>query len=90
MLAAEYRALQPWNFSADFLSHVAEQLVVLHADGMRWSDWGTRRAIERTLAVLKQPAPWVPSPTGHVAVRGALRAAERRRAPSLKTVASST
>jgi mannose-1-phosphate guanylyltransferase len=49
----------PWNFSADFLGHIPEHLVVIDADRTNWSDWGTREAIERTFATLNQVPPWL-------------------------------
>ena len=53
-----YASAPPWNFSSDFLAHVPNELVVLRAEDTGWSDWGTRQAIERTFAALKQRPPW--------------------------------
>ena len=47
-----------WNFSADFMGHIAEHLAVVEADGICWSDWGTRAAIERTFVTLNEVPPW--------------------------------
>jgi len=55
---ALYRDLPAWNFSSDLLARLAQHLVVLRADGIRWSDWGTVNAIERTLATLGRTPPW--------------------------------
>jgi hypothetical protein len=60
-LAAHYDALAPWNFSRDFLAAVPEHLLTLRVDGVGWSDWGTREAIERTLARLERSPPWRPA-----------------------------
>jgi mannose-1-phosphate guanylyltransferase len=57
-LVRNYHRLDRWSFSTDFISHTAEHLVVVEADGIRWSDWGTREAIERTFASLNQVPPW--------------------------------
>jgi mannose-1-phosphate guanylyltransferase len=57
-LAAHYDTLAGWNFSRDFLAAVPEHLVTVRVDGVGWSDWGTREAIERTLAGLKRQPPW--------------------------------
>lgn len=57
-LARVYASAAPWNFSSDFLAHVPHEMIVLRAEETGWSDWGTRQAIERTFAALKQPLPW--------------------------------
>ena len=44
-----YAALPSWNFSSGFLSWIPDQLLVLRAANVEWSDCGTRRSIERTL-----------------------------------------
>ncbi|MEW6270892.1 MAG: sugar phosphate nucleotidyltransferase, partial [Thermodesulfobacteriota bacterium] len=54
-----YESAEPWNFSTGFLSRVAPELLVLQADGLGWSDWGTRRSIERTLAAMNVAPPWL-------------------------------
>jgi mannose-1-phosphate guanylyltransferase len=53
-----YASASSWNFSSDFLAHVAPEMVVLRAEDTGWSDWGTRQSIERTFAALKQLPPW--------------------------------
>jgi mannose-1-phosphate guanylyltransferase len=45
---AIYRNIQPWNFSNRILTRIPEDLIVLEAPDIRWSDWGTRESIERT------------------------------------------
>ncbi len=57
LLSAAYQSLAPWNLSRDFLARVAPHLMVVRADDLGWSDWGTPEAIERTLAALRLP-PW--------------------------------
>ena len=57
-LNRNYHRLERWNFSADFLGRIPQHLAVLDADRTSWSDWGTREAIERTFAALKQVPPW--------------------------------
>src|SRR5262249_55577537 len=44
-LAAAYETMAPWNFSRDFLQHVARHLVVTRGERLGWSDWGTPEAI---------------------------------------------
>jgi mannose-1-phosphate guanylyltransferase len=61
-LFAAYHALEPWNFSRDFLARRAADLLVVRAGALGWSDWGTRESIERTLAVLGLMAPWHEAP----------------------------
>jgi len=58
-LARCYAALQPWNFSSDFLARIPEHMVALRAGRVGWSDWGTRAAIEQTLKTLGRTPPWV-------------------------------
>jgi mannose-1-phosphate guanylyltransferase len=50
---AGYEGVPRWNFSADFLTEIADQLLVVPVDGVYWSDWGTPEAVEQTLAVLR-------------------------------------
>ena len=57
-LTAAYADLPAWNFSADLLSHLTADLLVLRASGLDWSDWGTVDAIERTLSSLGRTPPW--------------------------------
>jgi mannose-1-phosphate guanylyltransferase len=53
-----YRSLMPWNFSSGFLARVVPHLAVVRAEDTGWSDWGTRRAIEQTFAILRLVPPW--------------------------------
>jgi mannose-1-phosphate guanylyltransferase len=53
-----YAALEPWNFSQGFLTPHADQLVVVRADEMGWSDLGTPEAVLRTVAALGISVPW--------------------------------
>jgi len=57
-LGPAYDRLPSWNFSRDFLAHIPGQLLVVRADDLGWSDWGTPEAIERTLATLGVVPPW--------------------------------
>ena len=50
---AGYEHVPRWNFSADFLTKIADHLIVVAVDGVYWSDWGTPEAVEQTLAVLR-------------------------------------
>ncbi|HEY2386512.1 MAG TPA: sugar phosphate nucleotidyltransferase [Candidatus Binatia bacterium] len=58
-LGRSYAALQPWNFSRDFLARIPEHMVALRAERVGWSDWGTRKAIENTFKALGRTPPWV-------------------------------
>jgi mannose-1-phosphate guanylyltransferase len=62
---ADYAALGPvynemasWNFSRDFLTRIPEHLIVVRADDIGWSDWGTPEAVERTFATMGLVPPW--------------------------------
>src|SRR5205807_570380 len=57
-LASAYPTIAPWNFSRDFLARIPEHLMVTRAPGVRWSDWGTPEAIERSLAASGIQPPW--------------------------------
>jgi mannose-1-phosphate guanylyltransferase len=57
-LARCYDHLASWNFSRDFLAHVAPHLLVTRADDLGWSDWGTPEAIERTFAAMGWRPAW--------------------------------
>ncbi len=57
-LDAAYETLAPWNFSHEFLRLLPEHLLLVRADGIGWSDWGTPDAVERTLTTLGLPLPW--------------------------------
>jgi len=70
-LRSDYHLLPRWNFSADFLVQIPQHLAVVEADSTRWSDWGTREAIERTFASLNQVPPWQlqPGASPHAVIR---------------------
>lgn len=57
-LERHYATEPGWNFSNDFLSAIAAELVVVRAEQTGWSDWGTPGAIERTFAAMKRVPPW--------------------------------
>lgn len=57
---AIYRDLHPWNFSTHILTRIAEELIILEAPDIHWSDWGTREAIERTYRQMKLVPSWGP------------------------------
>ncbi len=57
-IEAIYEEITPWNFSSRVLAHIPQHLVVVRVDDVHWSDWGTRKCIERTLRALKQIPPW--------------------------------
>ena len=48
----------PWNLSRDFLPHIVQDLVVIRADGIGWSDLGTPESVDRTLVALGRDVPW--------------------------------
>jgi mannose-1-phosphate guanylyltransferase len=60
---AIYRDIHPWNFSSEILARIPEELIVLEAPDIRWSDWGTRESIERTCRHLNLVPAW--GPLGH-------------------------
>jgi mannose-1-phosphate guanylyltransferase len=53
-----YRDIGPWNFSSHILTRIPEELIVLEAPNMHWSDWGTRESIERTCKHLNLAPAW--------------------------------
>jgi len=57
-LARLYRRMLPWNLSRDFLPHIVQDLVVIRADGIGWSDLGTPESVDRTLVALGRDVPW--------------------------------
>jgi mannose-1-phosphate guanylyltransferase len=57
---AIYRVIRPWNFSSQILARIPEELVVLEASDIRWSDWGTRESIERTYRHMNLVPAWRP------------------------------
>jgi mannose-1-phosphate guanylyltransferase len=67
--SAIYRDIQPWNFSSQILTRIPEELIVLEAPDICWSDWGTRESIERTYRRLNL-VPALP-PLGHQSEYGA-------------------
>jgi mannose-1-phosphate guanylyltransferase len=50
---AGYEGVPRWNFSADFLTEIADHLLVVPVDGVYWNDWGTPEAVEQTLEILR-------------------------------------
>ncbi len=56
--SVSYDRVPRWNFSGDFLSRIPRHLAVLPVDDMRWSDWGTPEAVERTFLTLGLELPW--------------------------------
>ena len=48
-----YEGVPRWNFSAEFLTEIADHLLVVPVDGIDWSDWGTPEAVEQALAGLR-------------------------------------
>ncbi len=59
-VSALYRNISPWNFSSRILACIAEDLIVLEAPDIRWSDWGTRESIERTYRQMNLVPSWRP------------------------------
>ena len=57
---AFYRDITPWNFSSRILSRIPEELIVLDAPDILWSDWGTRESIEYTYRRLNLVPSWRP------------------------------
>jgi mannose-1-phosphate guanylyltransferase len=57
---AIYRDISPWNFSSHILTRIVDELIVLEAPDIRWSDWGTRESIERTYRHMKLVPAWRP------------------------------
>jgi mannose-1-phosphate guanylyltransferase len=53
-----YRNLYPWNFSNHILARIPEELIVLEAPDIHWSDWGTRESIERTYRRMNLVPAW--------------------------------
>ena len=42
---AIYRNMHPWDFSNQILARIPEELIVLEAPDIHWSDWGTRESM---------------------------------------------
>jgi mannose-1-phosphate guanylyltransferase len=57
---AIYRNIHPWNFSNQILARIPEELLVLEAPDIHWSDWGTRESIERTCRRMNLAPAWRP------------------------------
>ena len=57
---AIYRNLHPWNFSNQILARIPDELIVLEAPDIHWSDWGTRESIERTYRRMNLAPAWRP------------------------------
>lgn len=57
---AIYPHIHPWNFSNHILARIPEELIVLEAPDIRWSDWGTRESIERTYRHMNLVPAWRP------------------------------
>jgi mannose-1-phosphate guanylyltransferase len=57
---AIYRKIHPWNFSSQILARIPEELILLEAPDIRWSDWGTRESIERTYRCMNLAPAWRP------------------------------
>jgi hypothetical protein len=57
---AIYRDIRPWSISSQFLARIPEELVVLEAPDIHWSDWGTRESIERTYRQMNLAPSWRP------------------------------
>jgi mannose-1-phosphate guanylyltransferase len=53
-----YLHLAPWNVSGDLLPRITKHLVMVRADDIGWSDWGTPEAVERTFAAQGWEMPW--------------------------------
>ena len=61
VLAATYRNLRPVNFSKTLLAARPEDLLVLAARNMYWSDWGSPERILRTLVRFNRLPHWLPA-----------------------------
>ncbi|RMH04448.1 MAG: hypothetical protein D6704_11050 [Nitrospirae bacterium] len=51
-LHSMYRELSQWNFVSDFLMHIPEEMGVLDAQGLLWSDWDSPEDIVDMLRAL--------------------------------------
>ncbi|MGE0022023.1 MAG: sugar phosphate nucleotidyltransferase [Hyphomicrobium sp.] len=59
----DYRRLGAWNLSHDVLAQRPHDLLVIAADDLGWSDWGTPDAIVRTVSALGLTTPpWLSAP----------------------------
>ena len=59
---ARYGELGAWNFSSEVLARRPQDLVVVPADDLGWSDWGTPEAIRHTISALGLTAAWLRAP----------------------------
>jgi hypothetical protein len=57
--AAGYDELAAWNFSDDVLARRPQELLVVRADHLGWSDWGTPEAIVQTVSALGLRPSWL-------------------------------
>jgi mannose-1-phosphate guanylyltransferase len=60
VLRAAYRTLRPADFSQQLLAGRAEDLLVLPARGVYWSDWGDAHRILQTLKRFDRRPGWLP------------------------------
>jgi mannose-1-phosphate guanylyltransferase len=60
--SARYRDLGAWNFSHEVLARHPQDLLVVPADDLGWSDWGTPEAITQTISALGLTAGWLRAP----------------------------
>lgn len=58
-LTGAYHAMRPTNFSKALLSRHPQDLLVLAARGIYWSDWGEPERVIRTLARFDRFPPWL-------------------------------
>lgn len=58
-IAAAYRELHRWNFSDDVLARCPQELLVVPADDLSWSDWGTPESVAQTFSTLGLAPPWL-------------------------------
>jgi mannose-1-phosphate guanylyltransferase len=61
VLATTYRTLRPVNFSRTLLAGRPEDLLMLPARGVYWSDWGDPDRILRTLRRFNHRPQWLPA-----------------------------
>ena len=58
-----YDGIGPWNLSRDVLAQRPYDMLVIDADDLGWSDWGTPEAIARTIGALGLTIPpWLGAP----------------------------
>jgi mannose-1-phosphate guanylyltransferase len=61
ILSAAYRSLRPTNFSRTLLAGRPQDLLVLPARGVYWSDWGDPHRILRTMQRFERRPGWLPA-----------------------------